>query len=84
MTNLDSILKIRDTALPTESMLCIVNVQSMLCFFSVVMYGCENWIIKKAEHKRTDTLKLWCWIKLWRVLWRAERSNQSILKETIP
>ena len=81
MTKLDSILKIRDITLPTK--VCTVNAM----VFSVVMYGCENWIIKKAEHQRTDTLKLWCWRKLWRVLWRvlwrAKRSNQSILKKII-
>ena len=78
MTNLDSILKSRDITLPTKSHL----VKAM--DFPVVMYGCESWTIKKAEHQRGDTFKLWCWRRLWRVPWTARRSNQSILKEISP
>ena len=78
MTNLDSILKIRDKTLPTK--VCLVKAM----FFPVVMYGCESWTIKRAEHRRTDAFKLWCWIGLLRVPWTARRSNQSILKEIIP
>ena len=74
MTNLDSILKIRDITLPTKVLL----VKAMV--FPVVMYGCESWIIKKAEHGRIDAFELWCWRRLLRVPWTA-RSNQSILKE---
>ena len=77
MTNLDSILKSRDVTLPTKVHL----VKAMV--FPVVMYGCESWIIKKAEH-RTDAFELWCWRRLLRVLWTARRSNQSILKEISP
>ena len=75
MTNLDSILKSRDIALPTN--VCLVKA----VVFPVGMYGCESWTIKKAEHRRTDAFELWCWIRLCRVPWTARRSNQSILKE---
>ena len=78
MTNLDSILKSRDIALLTKVHL----VKAMV--FSVVMYGCESWTIKKAEHQRIDAFALWCWKRLFRVLWTAKRSNQSILKEISP
>ena len=75
MTNLDSILKSRDIPLPTKVWL----VKGIT--FPVVMYGCENWTTKKAEHGRTDAFELWCWRRLLRVPWTARRSNQSILKE---
>ena len=75
MTNLDSILKSRDITLPTKVHLVIAM------FFSEVMYGCENWTIKKAECWRIDPFKLWCWRRLLTVPWTARRSNQSILKE---
>ena len=75
MINLDSILKSRDITLPTKVHL----IKAMV--FIVVMYGCENWAIKKAERRRIDTFELWCWRKLLRVPWTAKRSNQSILKE---
>ena len=78
MTNLDSILKSRDITLPTKFHLLKVVV------FPVVMYGCENWAIKKAEHQRIDAFELWCWRRLLRVPWTARRSNQSILKEISP
>ena len=78
MTNLDSILKSRDITLPTKVHL----VKAMV--FPVVMYGCENWTIKKAEHGRIDAFELWCWRRLLRVPWTARRSNQSILKEISP
>ena len=78
MTNLDSILKSRDITLPTKVHL----VKAMV--FPVVMYGCESWTIKKAEHRRIDAFELWYWRRLLRVLWTARRSNQSILKEIIP
>ena len=78
MTNLDSILKSRDITLPTK----IHLVKAMV--FPVVMYGCENWTVKKAEHRRTDAFELWCWRRLLRVPWTARRSNQSVLKETSP
>ena len=78
MTNLDSILKTRDITLPTKVHL----VNAMV--FPVVMYGCENWIIKKAEHRRTDAFELWCWRRLLRVPWTARRSKLSILKEISP
>ena len=78
MTNLDSILKSRDISLPTKVHLVKVMV------FPVVMYGCERWTIKKAEHRRIDAFELWCWRKLLRVPWTARRSNQSILKEISP
>ena len=78
MTNLDSILKSRDITLPTKVRL----VKAMV--FPVVMYGCESWTIKKAEHRRIDAFELWCWRRLLRVPWTARRSNQSILTEIIP
>ena len=78
MTKLDSILKSRDITLPTKVHL----VKAMV--FPVVMYGCESWTIKKAEHQRMDAFELWCWRRLLRVSWTARRSNQSILKEIIP
>ena len=78
MTNLDSILKSRDITLPTKVRL----VKAMV--FPVVMYGCERWTIKKAEHWRIDAFELWCWRRLLRVLCTARRSNQSILKEIRP
>jgi len=78
MTNLDSILKSRDITLPTKVHL----VKPMV--FPVVMYGCESWTIKKAEHWRIDAFELWCWRRLLRVPWTARRSNQSILKEINP
>ena len=78
MTNLDSILKSRDITLSTK----IHVVQAMV--FPVVIYGCESWTIKKAEHQRTDAFELWCWRRLLRVPWTARRSNQSILKEISP
>ena len=78
MTSLDSILKSRDVTLPTKVHL----VKAMV--FPVVMYGCESWIIKKAERRRIDAFELWCWTRLLRVLWTARRSNQSILKEISP
>ena len=78
MTNLDSILKSRDFTLPTKVHL----VKAMA--FPVVMYGCESWTIKKAEHQRIDAFELWCWRRLLRVPWTARRSNQSILKEISP
>ena len=78
MTNLDSILKSRDTTSPTK-----VHIVKAIVF-PVVMYGCESWTIKKAEHERTDAFELWCWRKLLRVPWTARRSNQSILKEINP
>ena len=78
MINLDSILKSRDVTLPTEVHL----VKAMV--FPVVMYGCESWIIKKAERQRIDAFELWCWRRLLRVPWTARRSNQSILKEINP
>ena len=75
MTNLDSILKSRDITLPTKVRL----VKAMV--FPVVMYGCESWTVKKAEHPRIDAFELWCWRRLLRVPWTARSSNQSILKE---
>jgi len=78
MTNLDSILKSRDITLPTK--VCLVKAM----VFPVVMYGCENWTIKKAEHQRIDAFELWCWRRLLRVPWTARRYNQSILKEISP
>ena len=78
MTNLNSILKNRDITLPTKVHL----VKAMV--FPVVMYGCEIWTVKKAEHRRIDVFELWCWRRLMRVPWIARRSNQSILKETSP
>ena len=78
LTNLDSILKSKDITLPTKVHL----VKAMV--FPVVMYGCENWTIKKAERRRIDAFELWCWRRLLRVPWTARRSNQSILKEISP
>ena len=78
MTNLDSIFKSRDITLPTKVHL----VKAMV--FPVVMYGCESWTIKKAEHPRTAAFELWYWRRLLRVPWTAKRSNQSILKEISP
>ena len=78
MTNLDSILKSRDITLPTK--VCLVKAMD----FPVVMYGCENWTVKKSECQRTDAFELWCWKRLLRVPWTARRSNQSILKEISP
>ena len=78
MTNLDSILKSRDITLPTKARI----VKTMV--FPVVMYGCESWIVKKAECRRIDAFELWCWRRLLRVPWTARRSNQSILKEIGP
>ena len=76
MTNIDSILKSRDIALPTKVHL----VKAMV--FPVIMYGCESWTIKKAECQRIGAFKLWCWRRLLRVLWTARRSNQSILRKS--
>ena len=78
MTNLDSILKSRDITLAKK--VCLVKAM----VFSVVMYGCESWTVKKAEHQRIDAFELWCWRRLLRVPWTARRSNQSILKEISP
>ena len=78
MTNLDSILKSRDTTLQTNVRL----VEAM--FFSVVMYGCESWTLKKAERRRIDVFELWCWRRLLRVPWTAKRSIHSILEEISP
>ena len=78
MTNQDSIFKSRDITLPTK----VRVVEAMV--FPVVMYGCESWTVKKAEHQRIDAFELWCWRRLLRVPWTARRFNQSILKETSP
>ena len=78
MTNLDSIFKSRDIALPAK--LCLAKAT----VFPVVMYGCESWTMKEAERQRIDAFELWCWKGLLRVLWTARRSNQSILKEISP
>ena len=78
MTNLNLILKSRDITLPTK--VCLVEAM----VFPVVMYGCESWTVKKAEHRRTDAFELWCWRRLLIVPWTARRSNQSILKEISP
>ena len=78
MTNLDSILKSRDIPLPTKVLLLKPMV------FPIVMYGCENWTMKKAECRRIDAFELWCWRRLLRVPWTARRSNKSILKEISP
>ena len=78
MTNLDSTFKSRDIALPTKVHLA----QAMV--FPVVLYGCESWTVKKAEHRRIDAFELWCWRRLLRVPWTARRSNQPILKEINP
>ena len=75
MTNLDSLLKSRDITFPTK--ICVVKAM----VFPVVMYGCENWTIKKAEHQRIAAFELWCWRRLLRVPWTARRSSQSILKK---
>ena len=78
MTNLDSVLKSRDIILPTK----VHIVKGMV--FPVVMYRCESWMIKKAEHQRIDPFELWCWRRLLRVPWTARKSNQSVLKEINP
>ena len=78
MTNIDSILKSRDITLPTK--VCVVKAM----VFPVVMYGCESWTVKKAEHQRIDASELWCWRRLLKVPWTPKRSNQSILKEISP
>ena len=78
MTNIDSILNSRDVTLPTKVLL----VKAMV--FPVVMYGCESWMVKKAEHRRIDAFELWCWRRLLRVSWTTRRSNQFILKEVSP
>ena len=78
MTNVDSIFKSRDITLPTKVRL----VKAMV--FPVVMYGCESWTVKKAEHQRIDAFELWCWRRLFRVPWTARRYNQPILKEISP
>ena len=78
MTNLDSILKIRDITLPTK----VRPVKAMV--FPGVMYGCEGWTVKKAERRRIDAFELWCWRRLLRVPWTARRSSQSVLKEISP
>ena len=78
MTNLDSILKSRDITLPTK--VCLVKAM----VFPVVVYGCENWAINKAECRRVDAFELWCWRRLLRVPWMARRFNKSILKEISP
>ena len=78
MTNLDSIFKNRDITLLTKVHLVKAKV------FPVVMYGCESWTVKKADHQRIDAFELWCWRRLLRVPWTARRSNQSILKELSP
>ena len=78
MTNLGSIFKSRDITLPTK----VGLVKAMV--FPAVMYGCESWTVKKAEHQRIDVFELWCWRRLLRVPWTARRSNQSILKEISP
>ena len=78
MTNIGSILRRRDTILPTN--VCLVKAM----VFPVVIYGCESWTTKKAEHQRIDAFELWCWRRLLRVPWTARRSNQSILKEISP
>ena len=78
MTNLDSILKSRDITLPTK--VCLVKAR----VFSMVMYGCESWTVRKAERQKIDAFKLWCWRRLLRVPWTARRSNKSILKEISP
>jgi len=78
MANLDSILKSRDITLPTK--VCLVKAM----VFPMVMYGCESWSVKKAEHRRIDAFELWYWRRLLRVPWTTRKSNQSILKEIIP
>ena len=79
MTSLDSILKSRDITLATK-----VHLVKAMFFFPVVMYGCDSWTIKKAEHRRIDAFELWCWRRLLRVPWTARRWNQAILKEISP
>ena len=78
MTNVDSLLKNRDITLPTK--VCLVKAM----VFPVIMYGCESWTVKKAEHRRIDAFELWCWRRLLRVPWTARRSNQFFLKEISP
>ena len=78
MTNLDSVLKSRDITLPTK--VCLVKAM----VFPVVMYGCESWTAKKAEHQKIDAFELWCWRRLLRVPWTGRKSNKSILKEISP
>ena len=78
MINLDSTLKSRDITLPTK--VCLVKAMAL----PVVMYGCESWTVKKAEHRRIDAFELWCWRRLLRVPWTTRRSNPSILKEISP
>ena len=78
MTNLDSILKSRDITLPTK----VILVKAMV--FPVVMYGCERWTVKKAEHQKIDVFGLWCWRRLLRISWTARRFYQSILQEISP
>ena len=78
MTNLDSIFKSRDIILPTK----VHHVKAMV--FPAVMYGCESWTVKKAEHQRIDAFELWYWRRLLRVLWATRRSHQSVLKEINP
>ena len=78
MTNLDSILKSKDITLPSK----VRRVKAMV--FPVVIYGCESWTVKKAEHRRIDAFELWCWRRLLSIPWTARRSNQSILKEISP
>ena len=78
MTNLDSIFKSRNITLPTK--VCLVKAM----VFPVVMYGCESWIVKKAEHRRIDVFELWCWRRLLRVPWTARRSYQPVLREITP
>ena len=78
MTNLDSILKSRNITLSTK-----VHLVKAIVFL-VVMYGCDSWTVKEAEHQRIDAFELWCWRRLLRVLWAIKRSNQSILKEISP
>ena len=79
MTNLDTMFKSRDITLPTK-----VHIIKAIKVFPVVLYRCESWTIKQAEHQRIDAFELWCWRRLLRVLWTARRSNQSILKEINP
>ena len=76
MTSLDSMLKSRDITLP-------INVQVRAMIFPVVMYGCESWTVKKAEHRRIDAFELWCWRRLLRVPWTARRSHQSIQRKSV-
>ena len=78
MTNLDSVLKSRDTTVVTK--VCLVKAM----VFPVVMYGCESWTIRKAEHQRIDAFELWCWGRFLRISWTGRRPNQSILKEINP